>query len=423
MLKLQYTLDNLKTKSFNTRTALYLFCLVILFWALFDGVVSYLVPIVITESGISKTLMGVILGTSSIAGALFDFLACRLFKNTYYKRFFMFMFAICLIVPFILYRADSFVWFILAMILWGVYYDFKGMGIFNFVSNFTPAEKHTESFSLIQVFLSLGYLISPLIVGFLIADSLNWKPFVLAWIFIGMAIIFFVILLLVTRNAQKFSQEEGHFLEAQVGIWHEALLWSKVGRILFPVLLMTFLISLTDAFFWTVGPLIAEDLISYMGDFSGLFMTMYVLPSLFVIFIVSFFTKRMGKKRIAVLAYFFGSVILICLAALSGSLFLFAAVFLASLGISLASPALNGAYADYISETVEYEKEIEGLQDFYVNLGYVVGPMLAGFMADRLGNLETFTLLGFVGGVCSLILLVAMPKAITVGKRMREQSS
>ncbi len=424
MSTLNHLVLHLKTHGIQKRKGLYLLGIVILFWALFDGIMTYIVPIVITDSGMSKTLMGIILGTSSIAGALFDFIACKLFHNTVYKRLFLAMFVICFSFPFILFKAQSFLMFVIAVGLWGVYYDLKSIGIFSYVGRFTPREEHSESFGVLQVFSALGYVIAPLIVGFLIADSLNWQPFVLSWIFLTLSVVFFVILMTQTRKERDYTLtgDIPASSEKKMSVWSEVLFWGKVGRILFPVLLLTFFLNIVDSFFWVLGPLVAEGL-SGIHEFSGLFMTMYALPPLLVGWIVGSFTRRYGKKRTAFVSLLCGSVFLMLFSFIYNPYLLMFDVFVVSMFLSMAFPSINGAYADYISETGEYEREIEGLEDFYYNLGYVVGPMTAGFLADQLGNGNTFSLIGLFGAVASLVLIFVTPKSIDVRVRLKDSAS
>ena len=54
------------------------------------------------------------------------------------------------------------------------------------------------------------------------------------------------------------------------------------------------------------------------------------------------------------------------------------------------------------------------MEDFYANLGYIVGPVLAGLLADWLGNAMTFSVLGFAGVVLAIVLLAITPASIRV---------
>jgi sugar phosphate permease len=77
-------------------------------------------------------------------------------------------------------------------------------------------------------------------------------------------------------------------------------------------------------------------------------------------------------------------------------------------------PSLGGAYADYIVETPHYEKEIEALEDFFTNIGYVVGPIIAGILADKFGNINVFSIIGFGSMMIILFLLKVTPKSIRI---------
>lgn len=89
-------------------------------------------------------------------------------------------------------------------------------------------------------------------------------------------------------------------------------------------------------------------------------------------------------------------------------------VFIASFFVGFTIPAINGAYADYISESSNVEKEIEALSDFSTNIGYVIGPIIAGFLADRVGNAQTFSILGLSGMIIAIILILKTPKSINI---------
>lgn len=393
------------------KSTLYLLCFVMLFWSLYEGVISYMTPLIISERGISETLMGIIIGSSSIAGALFDFIACRIFKNTYYKRMFLIMFAICLFYPLILFKANTFILYIIAMAIWGVYFDLKNIGNFDFVGRQLKKSEHSEGFGLIQVFQSIGFLIAPILVGFMIAEAFDYKPLVLAWIFLIIAIFFFLIMYYFSPNRRQTENAAPNIKEK--GLWLELKTWKKIGRILLPVLILTLMLNFIDAFFWTVGPIFAEGM-SEIRKFSGFFMTAYSLPALLVGWLVGSLTRRYGKKRTAFVSLGIGSILLFLIYFLNNPIFIILTIFISSIFISISWPAINGAYADYISESPDYEKEIESLEDFFTNLGYVLGPMIAGFVADRFGNSGAFSFIGLSGSLVAILLIIITPKKINI---------
>ena len=98
----------------------------------------------------------------------------------------------------------------------------------------------------------------------------------------------------------------------------------------------------------------------------------------------------------------------------TNSLFSIAVIFVASFFISMSLPAINAAYADYISEAPYVEGEIEGLEDFAFNIGYVAGPILAGVLADLVSIKGAFSTLGLFGTGLAAVLLIVTPKSITI---------
>ena len=89
-------------------------------------------------------------------------------------------------------------------------------------------------------------------------------------------------------------------------------------------------------------------------------------------------------------------------------------LFISACFFSLILPAIDGAYADYISETPRAETEIVGLEDLAFNIGYVVGPILAGLLADYFSIAKAFSMIGLIGIIVSLVLLKTTPKKINI---------
>ena len=105
-----------------------------------------------------------------------------------------------------------------------------------------------------------------------------------------------------------------------------------------------------------------------------------------------------------------GSLLLISFYLVQNPYWLVMLIFFTSLFITFALPAISAAYVDYISKNRREEKEIEALTDFSGNSGYIVGPILAGVLADNFGNLETFSILGIFGLIAIAMLLKFTPK-------------
>ena len=390
---------------------LYSASIMLFFWTIFDGIISYISPLVIKGSGYSNTMMGIIIGTSSIAGALFDFLLSKYLQNSHWRRLYLVMFIVCLIQPLILWQSKVAIIYLLAMAMWGLYYDLLGFGNFDFVSREMETDEHASSFGVLGVFKSLGYLLAPLIVGLVIGEMLDWKPFVLALVFLSMSFIFFLVLYVSGKKRGIRIDRVQQYRPK--GFMVEFGLWKKIGKVMMPFLIFTMLMSMQDSFFWTIGPILSETFVKFR-PLDGLFLTAYSLPPLLVGWFVDKFRSKFGSKA-NFISFIISSLFLITFAVFRHPLVLLFVILLSSTFSTFSWAIEQGLYADYIEDSFSKEKEIEGLVDFSINAGYIVGPILAGFLSDKVGYFNTFAFLGIFGLFVTLILSRIAPKRVAIG--------
>lgn len=393
---------------------LYSLAVMLFFWAIFDGIMAYLTPLIIVQSGYSKTAMGFIISTSSMAGAFFDFVLSSFMHNSNFRRIYLVMFGFCLAFPIFLFSSHLIAFYVLAMVVWGLYWDLATFGNYDFVGRYSPKIEHAASFGVIDIFRMLGGIIAPILAGLIVLEKVGWPAFVLATIFLGISFCcYFALLKSVkgkTQNEEFRSKRVVH-----VNVLKELFVWERVGKMILPVMFFILIINIYDAFFWTIGPIFSESL-KTIHPFGGLFMTFYFLPSMITGWFVGRFTVKHGKRKIAIVSFLTGSLVLSMISVFSNPIFVVFIVLVSSFLSAMAWPSLKGMFVDFISQSVNLEGEIEGLADFSGNLGYIIGPILAGVLADRLGNSMTFTVLGVGGVIAALSFSKLMPKRVRVDK-------
>ena len=152
--------------------------MMIFFFVIFDGILMYLAPIIITKNGISDSLMGIIIGSSSIAGMIFDLVLCRILKDTNYRRIFLLMFILSVLFPIFLFGGKTITIYFIAMAVWGFYYDFYNIGTLDFVGRTADKEHDATSFGILRAFEGTGYLIAPLL-GSILILYINPEPYMM----------------------------------------------------------------------------------------------------------------------------------------------------------------------------------------------------------------------------------------------------
>lgn len=390
---------------------LYFLCVTFFFLMLFDGILAYLVPILITDRGFSLSIMGLIIGSSSIVGAAFDFLLSKILHSVNVRRLFLVLFILCSAYALVLYGATTTWLFILAMALWGVYFDLYSFITLDVISRYTKPEEHASSFGVVQVFTTLSSLVAPVIA----AGALD-HDFTPAFFIASLALVATIVsfLFLNSSLAQKSIIPVDQAPQRPKTFRLEARIWKKLGKLLVGPLTLVFLFHLFNSLFWTLAPLYPfADETHYAN---ALLLMAFGLPALFVGWFVGKVTTRYGKKRTAYASMAIGSLCMAGSSLLTQPFLLIFGMFVSAFFFAFAWPAIGAAYADYIIEDPEDEEDIEGLQDFFCNSGYVVGPIVIGYLANWIGIPATFTVFGGIGTIVGLLLYMRGSHPIVIVK-------
>jgi predicted MFS family arabinose efflux permease len=143
-------------------------------------------------------------------------------------------------------------------------------------------------------------------------------------------------------------------------------------------------------------------------------MFIYQLPFIVVGWFSEKITHKIGKKITAYSCFLLGSLVLTLFFWLNDYLSILLIIFFSSLLVSLAWPAIKGAYVDYLIESPQFKSEIEGLNDFSTNMGQIIGPISAGLLADSMGIYNTFGFIGLINIALVLVVLSFTPKQIKI---------
>ena len=380
--------------------------LMIFFFVIFDGVLMYLAPIVITGAGISESLMGLIIGSSSIAGFAFDFVLTRVVREAHYRRMFLLMLLLGALYPLFLFGGTTVTFYLVAMAVWGFYYDFYNMGTLDFVERTADPTHHASNFGSLRAFEGLGYLLAPFI-GSLLLLRFQPGPRMLLALAVPLVLSFLFYLAIATRPASGEDGTSGMDRRDATGFLTEMRLWRTIGTILLPALALTLTINMIDSAVWTFGPLFSEEFGRASGMPGGVFMIAYALPPILVGWLVGLITRTYGTKTIALAAVGGGSVILVSVGLTRMPIVLIGLIFMASFCFAIGWPTINAVYTEYIERIPGYRKETETLQDMFTNFGDTIGPILGGSMAQYLGYAHTFVALGAVGAAIAAVLMIS----------------
>jgi len=384
---------------------------VLFFILLGDAILSFWVPNLLQNSLKSSTVMGFIMSFSSVVGLGTDLVIPQLLKGISVKNLVILsvvtslIFSISLIestfLPLILV-------FLFAVAVWGLYYEFLGFAQQQFVADTVPLKLRSGAWGILRVFRDLAYFLGPMIAGWALTKSEIYPAF--------LAIVFVVIGFLILHFSKKTHERPIEIDIKEINFVKELEHWGVLFKHVWPILVLSILLGLIDSFFWTIGAIWTEKLAkeSFWGN---MFLPLYTLPALFMGFIVVRFKIYKGKKKLAIKFLFLSGLLLAMLGIFNSVYWQLLVVFLASLALSVVYPLTDGVYTDIVVRMGQERKHMIGLSNSTSSIAYIIGPIIAGFLASFFGEKNTFVIMGIFTALVSMILYFITPKKLKVPQK------
>lgn len=391
---------------------------VVFFLYLGDAILSDWIPVYMQNTLGGSLAMGLMMSFSSIVGFGADLIFPQLFKSVSYRKMIVLAVSAVFITAGILLWTTSFVTpaiFLLAMGTWGIYYEFLYFGTSQFVVKAAPIASRSGVWSIIGVFKSIAYSLGPLIGSWLFA----WKGnSVIIFVYVLFGLVAYLIWLFMGMKNGKVEREEVEI--EKFNIIEEVDYWIILFEHVWPILLVSLTLGIIDAAFWTTGVVLSDKLVK-MNWLAGLFVPAYIVPSIFVGFVVAKMKIFKGKKKLAEIFMLLTGLCTVALGLSASVFWLVFFAFLIGVTTSVAWPMVDAVYSDIANRMGREQKHMLGMSSSTVNLSYITGPVIAGLIASRTGEAGAMMYIGIFVVVISVVLLVVTPKKLKLPQSQIEK--
>lgn len=389
---------------------------VMFFLYLGDSLISDFMPGYMQAALGGSLAMGLMMSFSSIIGFAADLIFPQFLKSVTSRKL------VLLAISTVFLTAGGLMWtthftypaiFLFVMGVWGVYYELLHFGISSFVINTAAVNQRSGVWSIIGVTKSLAYCIGPLMGSWL----LLWKgnvPLILAYALFGVMayVIWTVVGIKINNKNDKDKEMEVDRFNIGEEIGHWVLLFDHV----WPILLVSVTLRIVDASFWTTG-VVMSDYLTKANWLGSLLLPAYILPSIFIGFLVAKWGVAHGKKKISEVFMLFTGIAMIGFGLTSSVFILIAVAFVIGILTSVAWPMVDAVYSDISNRMGREQKHMMGLSSSTVNLSYIVGPVVAGFMSEKIGEAQTLMWIGVFVVLVSTVLLFVTPKKLKLPQK------
>lgn len=381
------------------------FSTALFFLRLADGIIAFWAPNQIQETLGNSTWMGIVISFQSVIGLLSDIYLPGILRNSHTKTLLYWAVILSAVTSFIFIGSiymPYILLFLVAMALWGIYYEFLHFAQFQFMGTAVPANMRTYGWGIINVSMSIAYFLGPLIAAFLLArGTLVTEAVFLSLLIIGL---FVTVFLKILHNP---APEKLKHTGALTEINH----WRKLIKVIWPAVVITSLLGFMDSTFWTTGAVWTEKL-AETNPIGGFFLSFYQLPAIFLGFVVAKWGVYRGKKVLAEKFLIIAGVSLMLFAISDNILFLLLMVLICASAVGAIYPLIEAVYSDLISRMGHDKEDMIGLSASTLNIAYIIWPPIAGFIASQIGERLSFSYLGLLVILASIGLLATTPKKL-----------
>lgn len=382
------------------------FMFVMFFVFLADAMLSDFVPGYLEGIMGSPLLMGIVMSTSSVAGLILDLLFARVLRNLSVSKMVALAFVGCICFVGLLLFSTYWPWvliLVLAMVTWGLYYEFFGFSGQKFVVGIAAPVQRTAVWSVIETLRAVAYAIGPLALAWVARYGERQSL-----VFVGAVLSFGFLLFGAMKTKYKPEIEVDH---AKITIWHEINHWISLFRHIWPMVILGITLVLIDAVFWTTGTVV-NDQLAKENPLGGFFITTYMISSMFVGLAFGGKEIKSHKKTMAFVFTLLSGIVLLFMTYLHVWWWYLVIVLVSSLMSALSWPLLDAVYTDLLSRMGREHIHMIGLKNASNSIAYMIGPILAGAMATLVGNIESFVYMGWLLVGVAVFLLIFTPRKL-----------
>lgn len=383
--------------------------LVLFFIFLADALMSYWVPVFIHDVYESTTMVGIIVSVSSVIGLFADLILPQVVAGFTLRRLIYIAIVLCYVFAGLLYVSVLmpvlFVFF-LSMAVWGVYFELIAFVQKGYVGQLIPRHMHASVWGFLWAVKSSAYFLGPIIASSTMKNSYEQG------LFVAMFFVFVAVLLLFSYH-DSHGPSHGRLGADPLHITTELRKWKTLLIYAWPVVAMSILVGLIDALFWTIGPIFTEY-ISSQEVVGNLFLPLFVLPSIFMGFVIAGLGITKHKKKLSLLMLFASGCVLGLFVIVDHIIGMLSVVFVVSMCVFGAYPLIDGVYSDLVGRMKDKGIHMIGLSSSTLSIAYIIGPPLVGAISHVIGMKNTFSAMGVSIAFISAILYMMMPVKITL---------
>ncbi len=292
---------------------------------------------------------------------------------------------------------------LLFLIVFGILHTVAYIVTASYVMEASPTNLKSTYLGTYTSFMHVGFAVGALIAGYMAMDAIISNARVIGLLFALMCLIGALTSLTLKGGSIESFREGLSDVVRKDGIFRKELSdYKSLGFTGFAVIALTLLFTVFDGVVWTLEPLLYQqfNLSTIQG---GVILAAFIIPLIVFEAPAGYLADKYGKRMILALGLIIAGVATIRFSSSENFIGLTTYAFIATLGLSLAWPATEGILADHATD--KKKGELVGVWRSSADLGYVIGPLTGGILAQYTSITTVFSIAGVVLVAASLLAL------------------
>ncbi len=378
-----------------------------MFYVAGNGAVWFALPILAETLVNDLLLVGLLIAVPNFVSLFFDVPLGGLSDHLGRRKLLAVGVVMMGLLGLVLHLVSSVPELLLYLVFFGVANQLVYISIRAFIMDISPAGETSKYFGFFEALASIGFTVGPIVGGALIADNLAPGLLSVGVFYTLMCLLALVLALLLKDTAPQegLASSVRDLIRKDRLVFRELLEFKQLSSGGGVILILTFILVVTDGLIWTMEPLYTT--LGLDSAMVGLILAMFVLPFILFDIPAGILADRYGKARIMVVGLTLAGIFMILFGLVREPLHLLITAFMATTGLALVRPSIDGLLTDLAEK--KQKGGIVGVWDVSEDLGYVIGPIMGGLIGSYYGDIGfAFTLMGVVLLLSPLLVLFFM---------------
>ncbi|HHQ45433.1 MAG TPA: MFS transporter [Candidatus Altiarchaeales archaeon] len=370
--------------------------IVITLYSIGAGAAWFLLPQIIESITHNIALVGILLAIPGVTAILVDAAVGELADQLGRKRIISVGLILLTLLALSMHFVETTTPLILFLIFLGMLYPTVFYPIIAYIMEHAKDRESSTVMGAGMSFAQLGFGLGPVLAG-IAYYLMNTKGQTIFAVIYALACI--CALAATTMLLKKSRRKSGLRESLKKLVFEDKLFLKQAGDFSrlpnhgLPIILSTLLVSTYDGVAWMLEPLFYTT-VTDNPVWGGIILSAFIIPLILFETPAGYLADKYGRKNILYTGFFIAGVMTWLFAYSKSPLEMFAFAFTASMGIAMTWPAIEGMLARHSPEN--RKGALVGVWGSSLDLGYVIGPVLAGIIASKTSIQYTFRLLGIV---------------------------